>query len=83
MARTLTRDQISDRESILEEVYVEGTRTCGRPGIDVLHARRIADLDLLDPGVRRLVNPHTYHVSLTTKLWELKQRLIREAKDRP
>jgi nicotinate phosphoribosyltransferase len=34
----------------------------------------------LDPGVRRLVTPHIYHVSLSQKLWDLKQELIREAK---
>jgi len=25
-----------------------------------------------------MVNPHIYHVSLTRKLWELKQKLVRE-----
>ena len=38
------------------------------------------DLDRLDPGVKRLVNPHVYHVSLTRELWELKQQLVREMK---
>jgi nicotinate phosphoribosyltransferase len=33
----------------------------------------------LDPGVRRLMNPHIYHVSLTQALWDLKQELIGEA----
>jgi nicotinate phosphoribosyltransferase len=33
----------------------------------------------LDPGVRRLMNPHIYHVSLTQELWDLKQDLIRSA----
>jgi nicotinate phosphoribosyltransferase len=36
-------------------------------------------VERLDPGIRRLVNPHVYHVSLTQSLWELKQRLIAEA----
>jgi nicotinate phosphoribosyltransferase len=30
----------------------------------------------LDPGVRRLINPHIYHVSVTERLWEMKQKLI-------
>ena len=30
----------------------------------------------LDPGVRRLVNPHTYHVSITDDLFDLKQQLL-------
>ena len=34
----------------------------------------------LDPGVRRLVNPHIYHVSLSQRLWDLKQTLIEAAK---
>jgi nicotinate phosphoribosyltransferase len=31
----------------------------------------------LDPGVKRLINPHIYHVSLTRRLWDLKQELIK------
>ena len=30
----------------------------------------------LDPGVRRLVNPHTYHVSITDDLFDLKQSML-------
>jgi nicotinate phosphoribosyltransferase len=26
--------------------------------------------------VRRLINPHIYHVSLSEKLWHLKQELV-------
>ena len=37
------------------------------------------DLQRLDPGVRRLVNPHIYHVSLTGRLRELQQKLVSEA----
>jgi nicotinate phosphoribosyltransferase len=33
----------------------------------------------LDAGVRRLMNPHVYHVSLTQRLWDLKQGLIKSA----
>jgi nicotinate phosphoribosyltransferase len=42
------------------------------PELDEIRARRRADLDRLDPGVRRLINPHVYHVSLTQALWDLK-----------
>jgi nicotinate phosphoribosyltransferase len=44
-----------------------------------MRARRRADLHQLDAGVRRLLNPHIYHVSLTPRLWELKQQLIESA----
>ena len=39
-------------------------------------ARRLADLERLDPGVRRLVNPHQYHVSITDAVDALKRRLL-------
>ncbi|MEZ4611814.1 MAG: hypothetical protein R2851_15415 [Caldilineaceae bacterium] len=39
------------------------------PPLDELRSGAAADLARLDPGVRRLVNPHIYHVSLSQKLW--------------
>lgn len=38
--------------------------------------RRHADVELLDPGVRRLVKPHVYHVSITDGLFRTKQELM-------
>jgi nicotinate phosphoribosyltransferase len=78
IARVLGKDQVSAREGLLQERRLEP------PDDDsavVAEARglRIADLDRLDPGVKRLVNPHVYHVSITRRLAELKARLIAEA----
>lgn len=39
-------------------------------------ARRAADIERFDPGVRRLVNPHEYHVSITDDVFDLKRRLL-------
>ena len=44
--------------------------------LGVISERRRADVAALGPGVRRLVNPHTYHVSITESLWDLKQELL-------
>jgi nicotinate phosphoribosyltransferase len=44
-----------------------------------MRAVRETDIDALDPGVRRLMNPHIYHVSLSQKLWDLKQSLKKKA----
>jgi nicotinate phosphoribosyltransferase len=41
-----------------------------------MRERREADIERLDPGVKRLINPHVYHVSLTQRLWELKKGLV-------
>jgi nicotinate phosphoribosyltransferase len=41
-----------------------------------MRTRRRADVERLDSGVRRLVNPHIYHVSLSESLWSMKQELL-------
>lgn len=78
--RKLPRERISAVEPLLTEIYAEGHRIGDQPTLSDIRERRDADIDRLDPGVRRLVNPHTYHVSLTPELWDLKQRLISEAR---
>ena len=45
-----------------------------------MRQRREADMNRLDPGVSRLMNPHIYHVSLTQQLWDLKHNLIEAVK---
>ena len=77
-SRTLTRDDISRIEPLHVEVLRDGMLVYDLPTIEAMRAQRITDLEHLDPGVRRLLNPHIYHVSLTQKLWELKERLTRE-----
>jgi nicotinate phosphoribosyltransferase len=74
--RQLGSAQISAAESLLEPVLSQGQRHNGPTPLDELRARRLRDLDRLDPGVRRLVNPHRYHVSLSPALWNLKQELV-------
>ena len=47
-----------------------------RPSLDDLALRCAADVSRLDVGVRRLVNPHRYHVSITDALYRLRKELI-------
>ena len=77
--RTLESGTISGIENLLEPIMVDGVSATELPPLDVLKQRRIDDLERLDDGVRRLVNPHIYHVSLSQALWDMKQRLIAEA----
>ena len=77
--RTIARASISNAEQMLTDVWIEGNQVADFPPLEELRKRRQADLDRLDPGIRRLVNPHIYHVSLSQELWELKQRLITSA----
>lgn len=76
VTRTLPSGSVSEIEPLLVTVLDEGTRTTAAGGIEEARKRRLSDLERLDPGVRRLVNPHRYHVSLTTELSELKRELV-------
>jgi nicotinate phosphoribosyltransferase len=74
--RVLARDQISKVEPLLEEIISEGKIVYDFPSIEGMRQNRISDMERLDPGVRRIMYPHIYHVSLTQRLWDLKQKLI-------
>ncbi len=73
-------DDIRDVEELVVPAYREGERIGPVPSLDEMRQRRIADLGLLDIGVRRLVNPHVYHVSLTQKVKQLQSELIADAR---
>lgn len=77
--RDLPADAVSEVEDLHVDVFVDGARLVGDEPIDELAGRRRADLECLDPGVRRIVNPHRYHVSYTRRLHELRDRLVDEA----
>jgi nicotinate phosphoribosyltransferase len=80
VGRTIASDNITRIEDLLVEVFRDGKRTSESPTLDEMRARRIEDLDRLDVGVRRLVNPHIYHVSLTEQMKRLQLDLIDRAK---
>jgi nicotinate phosphoribosyltransferase len=74
--RIMKRSEISRTEPLHVKVLDEGKLVYDFPPIDEIRKRRIADIESLDTGVRRIMNPHIYHVSLSEKLWMLKQALI-------
>jgi nicotinate phosphoribosyltransferase len=76
IAREVDADRISRIEPLHETVMENGKRLSPPATIAEMTARRTADLDLLDGGVRRLINPHVYHVSLSQRLWELKADMV-------
>ncbi len=77
--RMLHRADIQEIEPLLIDVLQDGQLVYELPSIEEMRAKRRADMNRLDAGVRRLLNPHIYHVSLTQRLWELKQKLIESA----
>jgi nicotinate phosphoribosyltransferase len=80
--RVLTPDEISQIEPLLSRILIDGELVYELPSIEEMRERRQADLDRLDPGIKRIINPHIYHVSLSQKLWDLKQELIELASAR-
>ncbi len=77
--RYLNRREISAIEPLLVDYLREGKLVADLPPIEVLRERRRTDVEKLDAGVRRLMNPHIYHVSLTDRLYRMKQELIERA----
>jgi len=75
--RVLEAGALSEVEPLLVEVLRHGERVGERATLGDIDTRRRSDLGRLDPGVRRLINPHIYHVSLTERLWQLKMELAR------
>jgi len=71
---------LEDVEEIVVPMYRDGERLQPDVPLDEMRRRREDDLERLDPGVRRLVNPHVYHVSLTKKVKELQHELIAQAR---
>lgn len=79
--RYLPQAQISEIEPLLVEIMRDGNLVYEQEEIPAMRRRRQQDLQRLDAGVRRLINPHIYHVSLTEALWNQKQALIQSARD--
>ncbi len=89
-SRTLPASEIRDIEPLLVEILRHGRQVYELPSLEAIRAQRQADVERLDTGVRRIMYPHIYHVSLTPRLWDLKQDLItgsaiasRHVADRP
>lgn len=74
--RKIEKKDIAKIENLHEKITEKGKIVYDFPAIDSIRKTRIRDLELLDLGVKRLINPHRYHVSLSQGLWELKKESI-------
>jgi len=79
--RELSTEDYAEVEPLLVDILQEGTFVADLEPIDVMRQRRIKDLEYLDSGVKRIINPHLYHVSVTPQVWQLKQDQIKRAKN--
>ncbi len=80
VTRPIDASAISRIEGLHTNVFAGGKRLSDRVPLAELRERRRLDLEALDGGVRRLINPHVYHVSLSPGLMALKQDMIRRTR---
>ena len=74
--RCLPRAEIGRVEKLLETVFADGARVRESESLDAIRERRQEDLRHLHAGVRRIVHPHRYHVSLSDRMHARKRELI-------
>ncbi len=77
--RLLPKTQITQAEELLTPVWIQGKAVQEKDTLETICHRRQKDIAQLNIGVKRLVNPHIYHVSLTQDLWQLKKDMISKA----
>lgn len=78
--RSLALNKIEMIEDLLEPVQRKGKRVHEKISIESMRKARDTDLERLDPGVCRVINPHVYHVSLSKALWKMKRDLLERIK---
>ncbi|CEH29564.1 nicotinate phosphoribosyltransferase [Aneurinibacillus migulanus] len=68
-------------ESLLQPVIEQGHRCYDTPSLESIRAYAQEQLTCFSPEIKRLINPHQYHVDLSQKLWDLKQSLIHQERE--
>ncbi len=80
VSRKLGKNEIGGIEPLLINMLEKGRVVYDFPDFQQIGLRRRSDIDALDSGVKRLINPHRYHVSLSKKLLEMKEALLSRMK---
>ena len=63
-------------------IFKDGDLVYDEPSLDEIASYRKEEVESLWDEVKRYDTPHNYYVDLSQKLWNLKQKLIIEAKSR-
>lgn len=74
--RKLTKSTISRIEPLLKTIIKDGKQLQPFPSIYEIRKKCASDLESLDVGVRRIINPHIYHISISEKLFNMKSELL-------
>jgi nicotinate phosphoribosyltransferase len=66
-------------EEIMAPVFRRGKLVYQCPTVQDIRQNTQRNLERLDPAYKRFRNPHSYHVSLSPRLFRVRQRLLRRA----
>ena len=80
MTRHKTIPSNADYADLLVPVLRAGKPVYESPSLSTVRERTLSQLALLPSGVKRFLNPHQYPVGLEPSLFELKTRLVLEAR---
>lgn len=70
-------------EELLRPVFRRGALVAERPPLAASRQRTLDELSRLHAGLKRFVNPHQYPVGLEKNLFELRTRLVLQARGLP
>jgi nicotinate phosphoribosyltransferase len=68
-----------EREELSVPIFINGKRVYDTPPLRTIQENTKRNLDRLGSEFKRLQNPHVYHVSLSEKLFRVKQELLMNA----
>jgi nicotinate phosphoribosyltransferase len=68
-----------EREELSIPVFINGKRVYDTPSLTKIQENTKKNLDRLGLEFKRFQNPHVYHVSLSEKLFRVKQELLMNA----
>ena len=63
------------------KIMEQGNQVYESPSVKEISAHREACVNNLWDEVKRFENPHTYYVDLSQKLWDLRDKMLRERRD--
>ncbi len=64
---------------LMVPIFQKGRLVYDSPSVHRIREHTLKSLEALDAAYKRFHNPHRYHVSLSAKLFAIKQRLLRQA----
>ena len=67
------------RRELMVPIFDKGNLVYDLPDLHGIRTKTMKNLEELDPAYKRFHNPHTYHVSLSPYLFDIKKRLLHDA----